>query len=758
VAFAAETPVIAQQAAPPAGANEEMVSLNFPGPIDIKSLIEYVSTRQKIKIIYDETLATKKISIKAPGNIPASSLMPLLESALKIRGLALVDADVPGWKRLVSAEKLSDLAEMGDAKEAIEQYGKTTAVIQTFVLKHANAEDVNKIIEPFLTKPGGSALVLPDSKTLVVTDYATNLLKVARWIEFIDQPRPIASLEFLPVQNMEASALVTQLNALLQAKAKVEGGPGLESQIVVSSDARTNQLALIGQPEIIEQVKQLAKSLDVPLGLITRTYAFENVMASQIDQLMQQLIDPEVVQRMYRSAVDMDENLLIATTTEEIHRRIAELKETRDAPVKQTRSPVRFYKVNNLPVDELLATIRDIEQGSSASISRGDGWGQLPTNGRIRPARKFPVSGPNRLPPKVGDGLPTPPSFHETPDPQNPPPEDLPQPAPMEEEGASALGAPATSISELLGRARVTADARTNTLIVVAEPSVQRVYEELIKKLDQRPPQVLIESKFVIINTSDDFSLGVEISGGDRYGAKRLLAFTSYGLSTVDPVSGALSIIPGVGFNGTLVDPDVADAVIRALASHSRARVASSPRILVNDNATGQLTSVEEVPFTSVNASQTVATTSFAGFAEAGTTITVTPRISDDNHLQLDYAITLNTFTSGGSEGVPPPRQTEEVTSQVTIPDGHTVIVGGLRRGNHGRTYTGFPILEHIPILRTLTGSHTKNDSCSSMFVFMRATVLRDDKYRDLKYLSQRDLSKARMCGDMPSSKPILMQ
>ena len=96
--------------------------------------------------------------------------------------------------------------------------------------------------------------------------------------------------------------------------------------------------------------------------------------------------------------------------------------------------------------------------------------------------------------------------------------------------------------------------------------------------------------------------------------------------------------------------------------------------------------------------------------------------------------------------------------SQVTIPDGHTVIVGGLRRRNHGHSYTGFPILENIPILRTLTGSNTRNDSYSSMFVFLRATVLRDDKFRDLKYLSQRDLGKARICDGVPTSKPILME
>ncbi|MCA9198326.1 MAG: hypothetical protein KDA87_12340, partial [Planctomycetales bacterium] len=99
-------------------------------------------------------------------------------------------------------------------------------------------------------------------------------------------------------------------------------------------------------------------------------------------------------------------------------------------------------------------------------------------------------------------------------------------------------------------------------------------------QLDQPLPQVLIESHIVIIDTTDDFSLGVEFSTGDRDGSRRTLTFSSFGLSEVDPVSGALSIIPGLGFNGTLVDPDVADVVVRALTDHSRSRVTSAPRIL----------------------------------------------------------------------------------------------------------------------------------------------------------------------------------
>lgn len=612
---------------------------------------------------------------------------------------------------------------------------------------------VPQLIKPFLTTPGANSLVLPESRTLIVTDYATNLLKISRGIEYMEKPPAAAVLEFVPIENVPATELATQVSTILVAKAKAEGARQAGAAVEAMPDARTNQVLLVGQQEQVDQAKELIRSLDVPLGLVTRTYSFQNVEAASIDRLAQQLVAPDVGERLYRSVVDEVGNLLIVTSTEEMHRRIEQLQTARDVPVAPAQSPMQFYKIKNLPVAELMETIRLIESQSQDSLPQGSDWRRVRTDGRIRPARQEPIPGPNRLPPEPGSELPPPPALREPgSERRSNPPGERPaeSAAPVEAADAGAAG--------LLGQARVTADVHTNTLIVVADPTVQRVYAELIKQLDRRPPQVLIEAKFVLIDTNDDFSLGVEVSGGDRTGARRLLAFSSYGLSTADAVSGALSLVPGLGFNGTLVDPNVADAVLRAVTSHSRARVVSAPRILVNDNATGQLTSVSEVPFTSINASQTVATTSFAGFADAGTTITVTPRISDENSLQLDFAITINTFTGTGGEGVPPPRQTEEVTSQITIPDGHTVIVGGLNRGNRSYDYTGLPLIEKVPLLRAATGLTTTGRSCTSMFIFIRPIILREDKFRDLKFLSGRDARKARLRPGYPQSEPIWIQ
>jgi type II secretory pathway component GspD/PulD (secretin) len=249
----------------------------------------------------------------------------------------------------------------------------------------------------------------------------------------------------------------------------------------------------------------------------------------------------------------------------------------------------------------------------------------------------------------------------------------------------------------------------------------------------------------------------VELAGANERDAQRFLVFSSFGLSLTDLATGAPTLAPGAGFNGVLIDPGTVHVVVRALASSGRSRIVSAPRILVNDNGTGTLSSVAEAPFTSVNASQTVATTSFAGYASAGTTVSVTPHIAEGDHLQLDYSVTLNSFTGTGAQGVPPPRQTDTINSKVTVPDGYAVVIGGLTRTDLGQTVSKVPILGDIPGLKYLFSSRSETSARTTLVVFLRPVILRDDRFEDLKYLSAGDLEAAGQPPNLPRSDPMLM-
>jgi general secretion pathway protein D len=91
----------------------------------------------------------------------------------------------------------------------------------------------------------------------------------------------------------------------------------------------------------------------------------------------------------------------------------------------------------------------------------------------------------------------------------------------------------------------------------------------------------------------------------------------------------------------------------------------------------------------------------------------------------------------------------------VTIPDGYTIVVGGLSVKNLRESLNSLPVIRHIPIVNLLFGSRTKNTTDTTLFVFIRPLILRDDKFEDLKYLSEKSGAEAGLPSDFPQSEPI---
>src|SRR5688572_31842378 len=103
--------------------------------------------------------------------------------------------------------------------------------------------------------------------------------------------------------------------------------------------------------------------------------------------------------------------------------------------------------------------------------------------------------------------------------------------------------------------ATVTADPNTNSIIVIAPPAVQQMYTELIKRLDQRRPQVQIECTIVTLDTSKGFSLGVDAIHIGGFNSYTTLALSSFGISEVDPDTGELTPVDGQGGTFALLSP-----------------------------------------------------------------------------------------------------------------------------------------------------------------------------------------------------------
>jgi type II secretory pathway component GspD/PulD (secretin) len=252
--------------------------------------------------------------------------------------------------------------------------------------------------------------------------------------------------------------------------------------------------------------------------------------------------------------------------------------------------------------------------------------------------------------------------------------------------------------------------------------------------------------------------LGVELETLDLGDAVDYLFFSSFGLSQVDPVTGARTLIPSSGVNGVVLTPSEVPFILQALATRGNTRVYSAPRILVDDNASGTIESVAESPFTSVNASDTVATTSFAGFAKAGTQLQIEPHIAEGDHLEIKYNLTVSSFTGTGNAAIPPPRSSDTITSTIRVPDGNTVIVGGLLTETTADSSSHVPLLGEIPILGYLFSNKSQSKSKVRLYAFIRPTILRNDRFEDLKYISDRELEAAELDDGEPACRPQFME
>ena len=721
-------------------ADREMVQLNLPENFEVKLLIDYVSQRRKVNVLYDDAAVRKRVTLVSPTQVPADSLMGLLAGVLKTVGLALVEGDQPGWLKVVASQDLlpissrmqTDPGELADA-------AASEVIAQVFTLEHTSPDAADKGIRPLLSKPGGNSFIVPNSNLILVTDYADTLRRVAQLIDLLDRPGPAARMRFVQARHLEAAELAQQVSSLLADSERLgAAAPPAQPRLILTAEPRTNQVIILSAGGDERRAMELIEALDVPTSAETRTYRLQHVDPARIDNLIQSLIGPSAAQQ-YRSTTDAESGLLIVTAPPYVHQRIEELQSELDVvQTAQSASRVRFYRLVNTTAAEVLSTIRAMEgQDDYGGLASDFGHGR--DAGQSRRSGQF--SGPNAPPAPAGREAPLPPFFEPTTQPSD--------------DDAVASGGPSSVCTK---DAVLTADRNTNSIIVAASPAAQETYRQLIEMLDRRRPQVMIEVSLVTLDTSDNFSLGVELSRAGSAGKdKQYLTFSSFGLSDIDPDTGVLTIEPGIGFNGALVGPDILNIVIRTLATSGRAKVLSAPRMLINDNATAILSSVAEAPFTSINASETVSTTSFAGYASAGTTLNVTPHISEGDHLQLEYSIELNSFTGSGSAGIPPPRQTNTLSSEVTVPDGYGVIVGGLTRRDKSYTDSRLPLLGRIPILKYLFGSYSWTDSQNTLFVFIRPVILRDDRFEDLKYLSDQDRELAQLDPNLPVSWPLVM-
>jgi general secretion pathway protein D len=299
----------------------------------------------------------------------------------------------------------------------------------------------------------------------------------------------------------------------------------------------------------------------------------------------------------------------------------------------------------------------------------------------------------------------------------------------------------------------VVPDKNTFSLIVYASRKNQEWIGSLIKSLDKRRPQVLIDVSLVEVTRDDVFNYDLNIVGN----AKGLVTDN---LKIPALVSTAVGGNREAGFTGTtgtttgFYSAEQIQALLTMVNTKSYGRILARPKVLVNDNETGTISTEDTRYITNISTtalsgqtqtSSVQSSVSFNAYA-AKIQLDITPQISEGELLRLEIKMERNDFVGDGKEITladgtktqsPPNEKKSSVNTTVTVPDGSTIILGGLIKLNQTKGGNKVPLLGDIPVVGALFSSYDKTVHDDKLYIFVKANIIRPEESGGIKQIRQ---------------------
>lgn len=301
-------------------------------------------------------------------------------------------------------------------------------------------------------------------------------------------------------------------------------------------------------------------------------------------------------------------------------------------------------------------------------------------------------------------------------------------------------------------------DLRSNTLLIQDQPDIVEKITRLVRSLDQRTPQVMIEAKVVEASTSFLRDMGIQWGGYGKNSNGLTVSGGAYKVNSTDPfftpltggigLSGApyavnlpANVGPGLGgaiglSYASLSNNLLLDVQLSAMQDTGKGKILSTPRILTLDHKEARISSGMEIL---IPTASLVTTGSTAGGSPVGASETtgvatinaklelvVTPHITPDHQVMIhlktdkkepDYTKQVQNI---------PPLVTRSAETDLMVKNGATVAIGGILIKNESVEDNGIPFLSQIPILGWFFKRETKQDNETELMIFITPTEYND--------------------------------
>ena len=313
-------------------------------------------------------------------------------------------------------------------------------------------------------------------------------------------------------------------------------------------------------------------------------------------------------------------------------------------------------------------------------------------------------------------------------------------------------------------KAKMSVDTRTNSLVVKdLSLNIDRM-ERLLKNLDKRSPQIMIEAKIVEVTSNYAKELGVQWGGGYTGGNTSVTGGAtgvtqattgSGGTTTGTPVIGSSTFYPQTGDIGRSGNPYVVnlpaavgagaggalgvtltrlmggklslDLQLSAMQSTGNGRILSSPKVLTMNNKEAKISSGTDIPIQIVSATAvTSVNTLGVQIISATISLSAIPTITNDNRILM--VIKLEKADPDFSQEVNgiPTITRRSAEAQLVVNDGETVVLGGILAKNESRSEASVPYLSKIPILGWFFKETSITKTQDELMVFITPTIVYD--------------------------------
>ncbi len=271
------------------------------------------------------------------------------------------------------------------------------------------------------------------------------------------------------------------------------------------------------------------------------------------------------------------------------------------------------------------------------------------------------------------------------------------------------------------GIASIKNDVRTNQLIITDRPEVIKRIRDMVKQLDERTREVLIEAKIIQVNLDDKTSFGID---WDYVLNKKLSVGAAFG--DVISTTGNKWII---GSANPTQHNDYR-ALIEVLQGIGATRILSSPRLTVTNNESARILVGSKQVYVTTSAIQSQTTTETAeavNFVDVGVKLYVTPSIGADGFISMkvrpEVSSVVQTYKTASGNTIPIV-ETSETETTVLLKDGSTLIIGGLIKEEKTKNINQIPILGDIPLLGHLFKNPVEEKSKTELAIFLTCHII----------------------------------